>query len=316
MKKTLLGLIAVLLLGVGAYYSFWDNTSKTTMDVAETDFAVTDTSQITRFFIAKKNGSNYHFKRQSDGEWLVNDKWQAEKNQVRMLLGTIHEMRVKAPVPKGMRNGVIKTLAAKGVKVELYNKEGLIKTFYVGDYTADEMGTFFIMEGSEQPYIVHIPRFNGYLTGRFHVKKDDFIDQIIFGSSRKNIKRVTVNYPANAEAGFEIIDGVVQGVDDPDSITVNRYLVGYSNIHSEQLATVNDKAYVDDSLSRVTPMAEIELEDIKPEKSRKILLYKIDNPDKMLGYITTTDTYVWVQYFAFNKLLVQKSNFEKKKPIL
>ena len=180
MKKILLATIAVLLLGIGAYYSTQKENTNTTILADDSNFSIADTSKITRFFIAQKTGANHHFVKKENGEWRVNDKWWAEKKQVEMMLGTIHEMEIKSAVLKSMRNGVIKELSAKATKVELYDEKGIIKTFYIGESTLDSKGTFIIMDGSEEPYIVHIPRHNGYLSERFKVIRKDWIDKIIF----------------------------------------------------------------------------------------------------------------------------------------
>lgn len=313
MKKTIIALIAVLILGVGAYYSLQNKDKNSTLKVEETDFSVTDTSQITRFFIARKNGQSFHFKKQNNGDWQVNDSWKANPVMVKMLLGTFSEMRVKSIVPKGMRNGVITTLAGQGVKVELYNKEGMMKTFYVGDYTADEKGTYFIMDGSEQPYIVHIPRFQGYLTGRFLVSKKDFLDQAIFSSRRDDIKSISVEYPSENEKSISIIDGQINDVQNIDTLKLKQYLLHYSKIYSESIIAVETERQIEytDSIKSLTPKCIISLEDKFPTLSNKIHLYDVNNKEKMLGYMPSKEQFVWVQYYVLKRIMVDKSYFEK-----
>lgn len=314
MKKTILSLIAVLILGVGAYFVSQKSDVKTTMNIAETDFSVTDTSQITRFFIAKKDGSSYLFSKNENNDWIVNNSWKANPFMVNMLLGTIYEIRVKAPVPKGMRNGVIKTLAAQGTKVELYNADGLIKTFYVGDYTSDEEGTYFIMEGSEQPYIIHIPRLKGYVSGRFNIKKDDFIDQAIFLSKSNHINEVEVTYNNDIESGFKIVNSeLLNAKEEVDTSKINTYLSNFTTIYSETIIkpeNAKQQAYMDSILSEM-PTVVIRVKDKDDSKSNEIKLYDVNNNDRMIGYIPKWDRKVWVQYYGFNKLLVKKKYFYK-----
>ena len=314
MKKTILALIAVLVLGIVAYYSFQDKNETSTLKVEETDFSVTDTSIITRFFIARKNGNNYQFVKNNEEEWVVNKSWKAQKFAVNMILGTISEMKVKAPVPKGMRNEVIKTLASQGVKVELYSNNGLIKTFYVGDYTADEKGTFFIMEGSENPYIVHIPRFNGYLTGRFQIKKDEFLDRRIFGSRKDDIALLSVDYQVEGLNNFKINQNGIHGVNTIDSLKLNQYLAYYQKIYAEAyFKNVNKKQQIfADSMVQTTPFATIKLVDKNDKKSNEVVLFDIKNKDRFFAYLPKQEQYAWVQHYVFDKLLVDKSYFEKK----
>lgn len=317
MKKVLLAILAILLLGYGAYYSLKKEETKSTVDGWDTNFSIADTSLITRFFIAQKNGKSHHFVKQPNGEWKVNNKWQSEKKMAELILGTIHEIKLKAPVPKTMRNNIIKELASRGIKVELYNAEGIIKTFYIGESTSDELGTYIIMEGSEQPYIVHIPRLQGFLTSRFTVNKTAWLDKKIFQSPVKKIISLKVDYPNDTENSFHILRDSsgfkINGIDDLNKKELNKYLKFYENREAEQIAKIQDKIGLNDSLSTVIPHAIIEIEDENPEHSNKITLYNIGNEERMLGYLNESDYYVGVQIYSFKNLLVKKAFFEKVK---
>ena len=64
---------------------------------------------------------------------------------------------------------MVKSLASEGIKVELYDRKGeKIKAYYVGGATPDERGTYMIMENAEEPYVAHIPSWEGNLRFRFN----------------------------------------------------------------------------------------------------------------------------------------------------
>ena len=318
MKKILLTIIAVLLLGAGAYYSLQKEEVKTTITGSDSEFSIADTSQITRFFIAQKNGMNHHFVKQKNGKWRVNDKWNADKNMANLILGTISEIKLKVAVLKSKRNMVIKELASRGIKVELYNKEGIMKTFYIGEATSDDKGTYIIMEGSETPYVVHIPRLQGYLTSRFMVNKKAWLDKSIFTSKLKEIVSLSVDYPGNEEQSFAIVRDSSGFKLENTSFEINtpklhEYLRNYQYKNAVQLPKINDKKALDDSLAQVKPFVIIQIEDENPENSNRVTIYRIDSEENVLCYLNKYDTYAICQLYSFGKLFVTKESFKKVK---
>ena len=88
-------------------------------------------------------------------------------------------MKIKYPVSESMHNSVIKDLATQGVKLELYSGDKfLMKTIYIGGETADFLGTYMMIDGSERAYVVHLPGFNGFLSPRFNIDGRKVTSQI------------------------------------------------------------------------------------------------------------------------------------------
>jgi hypothetical protein len=55
-----------------------------------------------------------------------------------------------------------------------------------------------MLEGAKEPYVVHIPGFNGYLSSRFHCRESDWRDKNIF----RNLKNISYFNPSiNGENG-------------------------------------------------------------------------------------------------------------------
>jgi hypothetical protein len=100
---------------------------------------------------------------------------------------------------------MVKELAAAGIKVEIYDRAGKnIKTYYVGGVTNDERGTVFMMENSEQPYLVHIPGFIGQLRIRYLLGDDEWRDKAIFRENPEDIEKVSVEYPQRKSESFRL----------------------------------------------------------------------------------------------------------------
>ena len=132
------------------------------------DFAVEDTASIDKIFLSDKDGYKLLLERKSVETWMVNNSFEARPDAIKTLLETIKQIRVKAPVGRASFNNVVKKLAVKSTKVEIYQKGNLVKTYYVGGTTEDFMGNYMMIEHSSAPFIIHIPGYDGYLYPRYY----------------------------------------------------------------------------------------------------------------------------------------------------
>ena len=204
MNRTLLLVVLFLLLGGTAWYALShrkDQHSKVAWDMA---FAVKNADEIGKIFIADRQGSTATFEQKS-GQWFYNGKYPASPSTMETLLETITKVNVLNIPPDGAIPLMIKELAVDGIKVEVYDREGKnLKTYYVGGVTNDERGTILMMEGSEQPYVVHIPGFVGQIRLRFQLDEDDWRDKAIFREQPEKIQSVAVEYPQRRNESFRL----------------------------------------------------------------------------------------------------------------
>ena len=97
----------------------------------------------------------------------------------------------------------LRETAADGIKVEIYDLQGkAMKTYYIGGITNDEHGTIMIMEGSEQPYVMHVPSFIGSLRVRYLVKEDEWRDRAVFNEKPEEVQEIKVEYPQQKSESF------------------------------------------------------------------------------------------------------------------
>ncbi|MFN0015588.1 MAG: DUF4340 domain-containing protein [Saprospiraceae bacterium] len=206
MKRTWLLIALFLLLGIGVFYTVRQKNkqaggSHVSWDM---DFAVPDTASVTRIFLADRKGRTATLTRKGD-HWLYNNTYRARPTAVQTLLATLHSVNVRYIPTKSAEEGMIKSLAAEGIKVEVYGKENnLIKSYYVGGVTSDETGTYMIMDGAEQPYVTHIPSFVGQLRIRYMLGDDNWRDRAVFFEKVEEIRSVSVEYPQQKSASFKI----------------------------------------------------------------------------------------------------------------
>jgi hypothetical protein len=272
-----------------------------------------------------------------DGTWMVNKKFPVRKDAIKLLLLTFKNLHVRSPVSNSARNTVIKDIAAVGTKVEIYIKGELIKTYYVGRETPDNLGTYMILENAPNAYVMGIQGFNGYLTPRYITKEVEWRDQVIFNFAPGNISALRLENGFFPESSFEIkvlsinkfllLDHSGQELADADPGAVFSFLSRFQQINYESFAKVSDR--VRDSVIQSKPMYIFTLLDGKG-KSTELKVYRkysipgeqaqLDGQGKPSPYDTARmyakksgeEALLLVQNFVFDKILPSVSDLRKK----
>jgi len=213
-RRQRLGLLTIVSLILLAGLTFWLSRRAATAPLTNADpeitaFAFTDTANVTKLFLADRQGNKSTLVR-SGGDWILNGSGVARPDAVNGVLGTIFAMRVRGPVAKAAQDNVIRQLAASGVKLEIYTKEGLAKTYYIGGPTTDMRGTYMMLEDGDRPYILQLPGMTGYLTPRFFASDTEWRRRIVFTSGKGGLLRgdevngIQMIYKAKGQSfGFE-----------------------------------------------------------------------------------------------------------------
>ena len=161
-KKIIISILSIVLIYCFIYYN-----KKIKLD-NEKNFSISEIEKIDKIFLSDRKGNNITLQKDSN-RWTVNNKYNVRDDAISTLLSTIKKISIQRPVPKTGYNNVIKQLATTGVKVEIYyNKK--MKTYTVGGSTSNHLGTYMLMDNSENPYIVHIAGFNGFLSPRYGIQ--------------------------------------------------------------------------------------------------------------------------------------------------
>ncbi len=266
MKRTLLLAVLFLVLGGGAWYA-WNvkknqSGSRNSWDM---QFAVPNTGDIHKIFIADRKGQTALLERKED-YWLYNGKARARPSAITTLIETFAKVNVKYIPPDAARETMLRSLAAEGIKVEIYDKSGkMMKCYYVGGVTADEQGTFMMMDGAEQPYVVHIPSFIGQIRVRYLLGDDKWTDRTVFNEKPEEIASVVIEYPQMKSQSFRLekVSEAEYTVKPFYSTTpvINRplrkgvpeaYILSFENLASEGFETDNP---LRDSVTALVPFA-------------------------------------------------------------
>ncbi len=201
MKRTGLLLIVFFTLGLIIYVIFRANRQQEQQLGWDRQFAL-EPGRVHKIFLAHRDGETITLSRVGD-YWLLNDSLRARPNAMENLLDAIGRVSMKYRPPESAIPNMVEDLATRGIKVELYDrKDHLLKAYYVGTGTADERGTYMIMEGSDQPYVAYLQGWEGNLRFRYNLKGEDWRDKAIFRLPGDKIESIAVDYPQQQEKSF------------------------------------------------------------------------------------------------------------------
>ena len=337
MKKNTLTILITLVLAIIVAYLFYTRKEGTIRQELK-DFAIEDTSVITKIFLVDMANNQITLEKLKPGHWTVNGKYKVRKDLLDILLKTMKNLEVKSPVARAARENVIKRLATGAVKVEIYqnNDDEPDKVYYVGGATQDKYGTYMLLENSSEPFIMNIPYFSGYLSTRYNIDEYEWRDKMVFNYQFKDIANITVKYPQDNAHSFAITNignwnytlRLLQNEElivNYDTTNLNIYLTLFQNVQFESFVRKMDKAYLD-SIVSYPPVCIMTVSDMsgKTTKLRVFLKpvpkggFDIDGTpieydiDRMYALIDDEREFVTIQYYVFDKLFLTIDNFQKK----
>lgn len=336
MKKTNIRiLIIVTVLGIIAIYFGLNQSNYIGGKKELRDFAIEDTASVDKIFLVNKKNQQVLLER-IDGVWILDNKYKARQDFVTLLLKTIHRVYVKAPVANSAMENIIKSLASKATKIEIYQNGELSKTYYIGGPTQDQQGTYMLLENSSRPFIISIPGFRGYLSTRYTTNSFDWRTHEIFNYDYNDISQVQIKNYENSDQSFKAInhgdntfqlfnyDGT-QEIEIFDTIEVKKYISHFTQVNFDKFLEGTEEAYVRDSLQNAIPAFEISVTDTKNELT-KVHCYRRPNykrlldddgnlypydVDFMYGLILDKSELVMIQYYVFDPILREIDEFKK-----
>ncbi|MGX8697800.1 MAG: DUF4340 domain-containing protein [Prevotella sp.] len=316
----------------------------------EQDFHVKDTSTVTKIFMADKMDGQVTLVRTADSAWLVDGNLPASQPMVDLLLETLNTMRIRQQVNRSAAPHVVKDIAAHSIKVEVYQREPLINwfggrlqlfprehlsvTYYVGRETPDKLGSHMYRKGDDVPYVIHIPGFRGFLTPRFVTDPLKWRSHTIVDLAVREIERVELEIPENENESFAIVrdgDGFAmemlqsrQRINGFDTARVAQMLSSFSWLNFDEFAGIVPHSFADSCVSG-TPRAILRITDTAGVTHELKTYIKYTNPDdlatitdptmyetfdldRLYAILDSKDT-VLIQYYVFDNILQPASYF-------
>lgn len=200
-------LLLATAIAAGVRYMDTQEAAEISMAENAADFAVADTAAVDKIFIADKDGKQALLERTADRYWKLNGTYFARKDAVDLLLKTFLRARVQRPVPKGELDNVNRLLAGRGKKVEIYQGgDTPVKTWYIGTSTQNHTGTYMVLADAngqiaEEPFIVHMEGFTGFLSTRFFTDVREWRYTGMFDYPGNSLRRIEIEM---TEAGGHV----------------------------------------------------------------------------------------------------------------
>ncbi|HOS16025.1 MAG TPA: hypothetical protein PKX15_03275 [Bacteroidales bacterium] len=328
LKKNLIILSSTLVLILLAVFLLLGRKSGT-IDYDSKAFAVKDTSNIYKIFIADNYGEKVLLERQTGGYWKVNEQFDAVQKNVNDLLDVIRNISIREPVALSARNNVNKWLATGATKVEIYYYDYRIKigetklwkyqnrkTYYIGNVTQDNLGNYAILEGGKDPFIVAMPGFRGFISPYYSPFVNDWRSHNIIKLKISKIKEInvvdfenpdeSVHIIRNSNRNFDILTNKNQALSVYDTAKLFDHLSEYRDLNFEFFADDLSKGEKDTILSM--KFKEVIITDTE-NKSTKITLYYMNNELDTVNYEYDFD---FVEHFNKDKFYaVINDNFKE-----
>lgn len=328
MSKTILYLVILLILGFGVWFFLFSDKSGQLFRSADSAFTIRDTGAIGKLFLSENGSGKGVLVQRTEKGWLVNGKYPVLESRLRNLFNTFREQQPLHVAPNDVREGIIRNIAGAGIKVEVYDRQGrLMRAFYVGGELPNFSGTAMLMEGSERPYVVNIPGFEGYLTPRYTPALRYWRDRLVFGIAPDQITSISIHNTQEPLNSFTLTqeNGKLQVKLDPsihletplNQSRASSYLTLFSKVYSEGF--LEDIPHLDSSVAAMPQLGSVDVQGRNGYHESALLYYfplneraaaTNPNPESM------DDRYSTDRFFAIinggaDTVTVPYSNFEK-----
>lgn len=340
-KGSIIGIAILSILTAISIYVYKSKNKTSTLDKEASDFAVKDTASIDKIFLADKDNKSVLVEKTATG-WKLNGKHDVRPDVIDLLLYTIRMVEVSSPISKSSRENVIKVMSSKSTKVEIYSKGKIIKQYYVGHPTQDHLGTYMLLtnletgENYDEPFITHIPGFDGFLTTRYNTEELDWRDRLVLNYTPPKIKQIRMDLHEFPDSSFVIdlfslqrfgLKALKQNQSLPfDEERIKQFIAYFQNVNCEVVLDKNNPLV--DSLSKsAMPFATLTIVDREnqqnsceffhkqPNKSKNEqygIDYKYD-PDRLFIRYNNGKEYGVAQYYVFGKILQTYQYFLPRK---
>lgn len=348
-RKTLIITLAVILLGIVTLIIVLSRGRSRTFSQDFQIEAAARPGGVEKIYMADKENHQVTLDYVNDSLWLVDGQFPANQHSVDLLLQTLSDMRIRSQVNKAAEKNVIRQMAAKSIKVEVYFKDYRISWFndklrlfpfqnrrvvYVGHDTQDMMATYMYREGDKNTYIVNIPGFRGCLSPRFVVDHYAWRSHSIVSLPVQRIAKVELQIPATPDESFSVDrvgDGFVFNLLNPphqadgfDTARVAQLLSSFVNLNFDEYARAVPKVELDTTFS-AAPRTILNITDIDGNTHSLKTYIKYSNPDDLrampdtsmyqvfdlnrLYAILDNKDTVLIQYYIFDNILQPASFF-------
>ena len=288
---------------------------------SNSSFASDPSQEITRIEFSE-GGKRLTLEKKNDA-WMVNGKTEARKSAVLFMVRILKEIKIKSPVSPELYKSEIKGKNIVPVKVKVFEKNRLLKSFLVFKTGSNSYGNIMKIKESSKPFIVYVPGYEGDIGSGFTTNDLFWQPYTVFNLLPSEISSVSFENLTDTASSFKIINShhhyFLSGSGNSagyDSSLVYRYISYFAWIPFESWAFnigEEDRKHIEAQppLYRITVNTS--------SGGKKILTLwgmtannngtKTTDSDRVLGKTDEKDDLFVMRYFDIDPLIKKRSYF-------
>ena len=285
-------------------------------------FASEPKEQITRIELS---GNHKSVVLEQKGEtWLINGKTEARKSGIQFITRILKEIKIKSPVSPQLFENEITGKNINPVRVKVYEKGRLLKTFFVYKTSSNPYGNIMKMRMASKPFIVYVPGFEGDIGSGFTLNALFWQPYTVFSLLPSEIASVNFENISDTAASFIIttrdhhsfLSGPGANLTGWDSSLVVRYISYFARVPFESWALEISQSEKK-SIESQRPLYRIS---VKTTTGRKVVLTLWEkktgesgmeslDSDRLFGKMEERDELFIIRYFDIDPLIKKRSYF-------
>jgi len=258
------------------------------------------------------------------GNWLLNGKTETRKSGVLFITRILKEIKIKSPVSQELFDTEITAKGIKPVKVKVYEKRKLIKSFLVYKTRSNIYGNIMKIREGTKPFIVYVPGYDGDIGSAFTLNELFWQPYSVFNLLPSEIESVDLENLSDTANSFSIVtkDRHYNLTDRKrmltgwDSTLVTRYLSYFTWIPFESWAF----EIIDEERKTIESRQPLYRITVTTAKGTKIILTLWEkmtgdansitkDSDRLIGKTQSRDELFIVRYFDIDPVLKKRSYF-------
>jgi hypothetical protein len=281
--------------------------------------------EITRIEFSE-NGKKLTLQKKGEA-WLVNGKSEARKSGVHFIVRILKEIKIKSPVSSEFFESEITGKKIIPVRVMVYEKSRLLKSFYVYKSRSNIYGNMMKIKASSKPYIVYVPGYDGDIGSVFSASELFWQSYTVFNLLPSEIASVHLDNLSDTTSSFAIsqndhhyiLSDNTENLIGWDSSLVIRYISYFAYVPFESWDFEID-AGVKKLIEAQLPLYRITVTTTSGRKKVLTLWRKnsgkngenaVDS-DRLYGKTDEIDALFVMRYFDIDPLIKKRSYFFQK----
>jgi hypothetical protein len=205
MNRLIWLVLILILLSIGAFLLIKKQESKKSGVIsADRGFTIKSIDEVEKIVIKHVKLQPLIFTKNGKS-WLLEGKHPVDHGVFVNLENVLLNMRMNYIPPAASTPTILESIKNNGIQVDLYDGgDQPFKIFYIGSDAPKGDGTYMIMGGATQPYVMHLPGLVGGLRSRFEQPSKNYKDKFIFKFPSEKISTIKVVYPMDNLSSFII----------------------------------------------------------------------------------------------------------------